>query len=174
MQIISHDLCLSSSPRLRPAKTDRKTRSARSTHRDLPTKSVSLAHNGTQIQTELLTSARATKNTAATRLRPQAPANKKTDALCDFPTRKVLCSRNFRHEKSRKSNALAAFFQNIWWGIRDSNSYTLRRWNLNPVRLPIPPTPHFSSLRLLVHRRKTRILVEGFYFAKPYFENISK
>ena len=29
-----------------------------------------------------------------------------------------------------------------WWGWRDSNSHTLRRWNLNPVRLPISPRPH--------------------------------
>jgi hypothetical protein len=26
-----------------------------------------------------------------------------------------------------------------WCEGRDSNSYALRRWNLNPVRLPIPP-----------------------------------
>jgi hypothetical protein len=30
----------------------------------------------------------------------------------------------------------------IWCGERDSNSHALRRWNLNPVRLPIPPSPH--------------------------------
>ena len=29
-----------------------------------------------------------------------------------------------------------------WWGRRDSNSHTSRRWNLNPVRLPISPRPH--------------------------------
>ena len=29
-----------------------------------------------------------------------------------------------------------------WCGRRDSNSHTLRRWNLNPVCLPIPPHPH--------------------------------
>src|SRR5690606_40502786 len=28
-----------------------------------------------------------------------------------------------------------------WWGRRDSNSHTSRRWNLNPVRLPISPRP---------------------------------
>ncbi len=33
-----------------------------------------------------------------------------------------------------------------WWGRRDSNSYTLRRWNLNPVRLPISPRPHLGHL----------------------------
>ncbi len=33
------------------------------------------------------------------------------------------------------------YFTFIWWGRRDSNSYTLRRWNLNPVRLPISPRP---------------------------------
>ena len=31
-------------------------------------------------------------------------------------------------------------------GRRDSNSYTLRRWNLNPVRLPISPRPHLGHL----------------------------
>ena len=30
----------------------------------------------------------------------------------------------------------------IWCGQRDSNSHALRRWNLNPVRLPISPRPH--------------------------------
>ena len=30
----------------------------------------------------------------------------------------------------------------MWCGERDSNSHALRRWNLNPVRLPIPPSPH--------------------------------
>ena len=29
-----------------------------------------------------------------------------------------------------------------WCGRRDSNSYALRHWNLNPARLPIPPRPH--------------------------------
>ena len=28
-----------------------------------------------------------------------------------------------------------------WCGRRDSNSYSLRRWNLNPVCLPISPRP---------------------------------
>lgn len=40
----------------------------------------------------------------------------------------------------------------IWCGRRDSNSHTLRRWNLNPVCLPIPPHPHF---KLLKQRRQT-------------------
>ena len=73
-------------------------------------------------------------------------------------------------------NAVPAFaqsFQNIWWlhaapavngklpplrprwraaeaimvvRMEDSNPHTLRRWNLNPVRLPIPP----HSLNLLL------------------------
>ena len=30
----------------------------------------------------------------------------------------------------------------LWCGRRDSNSYASRRWNLNPVRLPISPLPH--------------------------------
>ena len=39
-------------------------------------------------------------------------------------------------------------YSNIdWWGRRDSNSHTSRRWNLNPVRLPIPPRPHVSLLK---------------------------
>lgn len=29
----------------------------------------------------------------------------------------------------------------VWCGRRDSNSYASRRWNLNPVRLPISPLP---------------------------------
>ncbi len=32
-------------------------------------------------------------------------------------------------------------FSNSWCGRRDSNSYSLRRWNLNPVCLPISPRP---------------------------------
>ena len=28
-----------------------------------------------------------------------------------------------------------------WCGRRDLNSHTLRYWNLNPARLPIPPLP---------------------------------
>ena len=34
-----------------------------------------------------------------------------------------------------------------WCGRRDSNSHTLRRWNLNPVCLPIPPHPHLKRLK---------------------------
>lgn len=34
-----------------------------------------------------------------------------------------------------------------WCGRRDSNSHTLRRWNLNPVCLPIPPHPRFEALK---------------------------
>ncbi len=30
---------------------------------------------------------------------------------------------------------------NDWCGRRDSNSHTLRHWNLNPACLPIPPLP---------------------------------
>ena len=33
-----------------------------------------------------------------------------------------------------------------WWGRRDSNSHTLRRWNLNPVRLPISPRPQWLCI----------------------------
>ena len=29
--------------------------------------------------------------------------------------------------------------EKYWCERRDSNSHALRRWNLNPVRLPIPP-----------------------------------
>src|ERR1019366_725122 len=31
-----------------------------------------------------------------------------------------------------------------WCERRDSNSHALRRWNLNPVRLPIPPLSRCS------------------------------
>ena len=34
-----------------------------------------------------------------------------------------------------------------WCGRRDSNSHTFRRWNLNPVCLPIPPRPRFKPLK---------------------------
>ena len=34
--------------------------------------------------------------------------------------------------------------QFTWCGRRDSNSHALRRWNLNPVCLPIPPRPRIS------------------------------
>ena len=43
-----------------------------------------------------------------------------------------------------KSKIIVLLFQ--WWGRRDSNSYTLRRWNLNPVRLPISPRPQLGHL----------------------------
>src|SRR5690606_9394251 len=33
-----------------------------------------------------------------------------------------------------------------WWGRRDSNSHTSRRWNLNPVRLPISPRPQWLCI----------------------------
>jgi hypothetical protein len=29
----------------------------------------------------------------------------------------------------------------FWCGREDSNLHALRRWNLNPVRLPVPPHP---------------------------------
>ncbi len=44
----------------------------------------------------------------------------------------------------KKARSSSCFF--LWWGRRDSNSYTLRRWNLNPVRLPISPRPHLGHL----------------------------
>src|SRR5271165_4629766 len=34
-----------------------------------------------------------------------------------------------------------------WCGRRDSNPHDLRRWNLNPVRLPIPPRPRTDPVR---------------------------
>jgi hypothetical protein len=34
----------------------------------------------------------------------------------------------------------------LWCGRRGSNPHSLRRWNLNPVRLPIPPRPHVVGL----------------------------
>ena len=33
-----------------------------------------------------------------------------------------------------------------WCGRRDLNSHTLRYWNLNPARLPIPPLPQILLL----------------------------
>ncbi len=47
----------------------------------------------------------------------------------------------FNHKKKQDHNLAL-----LWWGRRDSNSYTLRRWNLNPVRLPISPRPHLGHL----------------------------
>src|SRR3990167_2520758 len=34
-----------------------------------------------------------------------------------------------------------------WCGRRDSNSHALRRWNLNPVCLPIPPRPRGKAFK---------------------------
>ena len=36
-----------------------------------------------------------------------------------------------------------------WCGRRDLNSHTLRRQNLNLVRLPIPPLPHLFLIALI-------------------------
>ena len=47
--------------------------------------------------------------------------------------------KEFLDQKKQLNDSLFLF--NQWWGRRDSNSHTLRRWNLNPVRLPIPPRP---------------------------------
>ena len=41
--------------------------------------------------------------------------------------------------------------KHLWCERRDSNPHALRRWNLNPVRLPIPPhslTTDFTVIRL--------------------------
>ena len=50
-----------------------------------------------------------------------------------------------------------------WWGWRDSNSHTLRRWNLNPVRLPIPPQPHsrYSIIVNIQNQMPTRQLTDS-------------
>ena len=37
----------------------------------------------------------------------------------------------------------------VWCGRRDLNSHTLRRQNLNLVRLPIPPLPHLKSILMV-------------------------
>ena len=42
---------------------------------------------------------------------------------------------------------LLLYVKPIWCGRRDSNSYSLRRWNLNPVCLPIPPRPRVKPLK---------------------------
>ncbi len=39
----------------------------------------------------------------------------------------------------------------IWCGRRDLNSHTLRRQNLNLVRLPIPPLPRLELYKLSVN-----------------------
>ena len=54
-----------------------------------------------------------------------------------------------------------------WWGRRDSNSHTSRRWNLNPVRLPISPRPHQGTNLALDFSNfgrgsRTRTLTNGF------------
>ncbi len=41
----------------------------------------------------------------------------------------------------KEKAAPGAAFSTKWCGRRDSNSYSLRRWNLNPVCLPISPRP---------------------------------
>ncbi len=33
----------------------------------------------------------------------------------------------------------------VWCERQESNLHALRRWNLNPVRLPIPPLSHLES-----------------------------
>ena len=38
-------------------------------------------------------------------------------------------------------NPISSYPNIDWWGRRDSNSHTSRRWNLNPVRLPIRHVP---------------------------------
>ena len=50
--------------------------------------------------------------------------------------------------------SVAVQLTEAWCGRRDSNSYSLRRWNLNPVCLPISPRP---LLKLLKQRRQTFI-----------------
>src|SRR5262249_36732886 len=35
--------------------------------------------------------------------------------------------------------------RSAWCGRRDLNPHDLRRWNLNPVRLPIPPRPRAAK-----------------------------
>ncbi len=35
----------------------------------------------------------------------------------------------------------------LWCGWRESNPHAFRRWNLNPVRLPVPPHPLWMSGR---------------------------
>src|SRR6476619_252369 len=50
----------------------------------------------------------------------------------------------------RKTGGPATFpnsFASLWCGRRDSNPHTLRRQDLNLLRLPIPPRPQRSKLR---------------------------
>ena len=52
-----------------------------------------------------------------------------------------------------KSPKMGLFFW-VWCGQRDSNSHALRRWNLNPVRLPISPRPRKEARIILVLQNK--------------------
>jgi hypothetical protein len=51
-----------------------------------------------------------------------------------------------RDFKSLASTSFATSAHN-WCGRRDLNPHNLHRWNLNPVRLPIPPRPHRLMIR---------------------------
>ena len=46
---------------------------------------------------------------------------------------------------SNEPGKQALFMKKTWCGKQDSNLHTLRRWNLNPVRLPIPPFPRVEK-----------------------------
>ena len=34
----------------------------------------------------------------------------------------------------------------LWYAARDSNPQALRRWDLNPMRLPIPPAAYYNYM----------------------------
>ncbi len=72
-------------------------------------------------------------------------------------------TREWRHQKPLPYR-LAIDLQGIvvltiklWCGRRDLNSYTLRRQNLNLVRLPIPPLPHNLFVGYFKMVRKERL-----------------
>ena len=58
---------------------------------------------------------------------------------------------------------------NFWCGRQDSNLHTLRRWNLNPVRLPIPPLPHPEPGR----PQRARIITEQFLVRREFHHGAS-
>ena len=51
-----------------------------------------------------------------------------------------LAASDFKSDEYTSFSTIAYYY---WCERRDSNSHALRRWNLNPVRLPIPPLSHY-------------------------------
>ena len=70
----------------------------------------------------------------------------------------IPCSKHSQKSGRFRRNPRKASLEQLltWCGRRDSNSHALRRWNLNPVCLPIPPRPRIKlsnkNARLLAWR----------------------